>query len=106
MYSLPSASQIRAPCPRTMNGASHSTALKARTGELTPPGISFAARECRRRDSSSFRGIILLPRREPRVVHPHYVSLSLAGPALAFHGEFINIAARTARSFYPKGHQH
>src|SRR5947199_1997981 len=58
MYSLPSASQIREPCPRTMNGGSLSTALKARTGEFTPPGITCSARFCRRRDSSSLRDIL------------------------------------------------
>src|SRR5215470_20241208 len=66
MYSLPSASQMRAPCPRTMNGASHSTALKARTGEFTPPGISLAARSSRRRDSFSFRAMPLPPQLDPR----------------------------------------
>src|SRR3954451_16364182 len=59
MYSLPSASQMCEPCPRTIKGASHSTALNARTGELTPPGISCSARFCRRRHSSSLRGIYL-----------------------------------------------
>src|SRR5579864_722669 len=60
MYWFPSASHILAPSPRTMNGASHSTALNARTGELTPPGINCSARFCRRRHSSSFRGMLLL----------------------------------------------
>src|SRR6478672_615314 len=43
-----------------MNGASHSTALKARTGELTPPGISCSARSRSRRLSSSLRAMLLL----------------------------------------------
>ena len=60
MYSFPSASQICEPCPRTMNGASHSTDLNARTGEFTPPGINPSARFCSRRHSSSLRAIHLL----------------------------------------------
>src|SRR5262249_30775395 len=44
MYSLPSASQMREPRPRTMYGGSPPTDLNARTGEFTPPGITFDAR--------------------------------------------------------------
>src|SRR5882724_5768833 len=46
MYSLPSASQIREPLPRTMYGGSPPTDLNARTGESTPPGITREARAC------------------------------------------------------------
>jgi hypothetical protein len=46
MYSLPSASQMRQPLPRTMYGGSPPTDLKARTGESTPPGITRDARAC------------------------------------------------------------
>src|SRR5215467_2409903 len=46
MYSLPSASHIRAPFPRTMYGGSPPTDLNARTGESTPPGITRDARIC------------------------------------------------------------
>src|SRR6185437_13910074 len=44
MYSLPSASQMREPCPRTIYGGSPPTDLNARTGESTPPGITRHAR--------------------------------------------------------------
>src|SRR4029077_8989681 len=59
-YSLPSASQMWAPRPRTTNGGSPPTARNARTGEFTPPGIIFSARFCSLRDWSSLRGIGLL----------------------------------------------
>src|SRR5579864_5424894 len=55
MYSLPSASHMREPSPRTMNGGSPPTARKARTGEFTPPGIKASARFCNLRDSSKER---------------------------------------------------
>src|SRR3569832_1244486 len=54
MYSLPSASQRCEPDPRTMKGGSPSTARKARTGELTPPGMTRSARCCSLRDCSTF----------------------------------------------------
>lgn len=44
MYQLPSASHTMAPFPRTMIGGSPPTARYARTGLLTPPGNSRAAR--------------------------------------------------------------
>src|SRR2546422_622278 len=44
MYSLPSASQMWPPWPRWMNSGLPPTARKARTGELTPPGMTFCAR--------------------------------------------------------------
>src|SRR6478672_1833999 len=40
MYSLPSASQIRAPCPFAATTGLPPTPRKALTGELTPPGNS------------------------------------------------------------------
>src|SRR5579872_1520826 len=55
MYSLPSASHMREPSPRTMKGGSPPTARKARTGESTPPGIRASARFCSLRDSSKER---------------------------------------------------
>src|SRR3954468_23258000 len=105
MYSLPSASQMWEPCPRTMNGASHSTALNARTGELTPPGISCSARFCRRRHSSSLRGIYL-------PVPDQTTSTSLEGRPVCFRWgqppsavqlrlrEFLNIDEFTKISFH------
>src|SRR5213594_3817048 len=51
MYSLPSTSYRRAPAPREKNSGSPPTALKARTGELTPPGITWRAFSNRLRDS-------------------------------------------------------
>src|SRR5512133_1743308 len=44
MYSLPSTSQMWAPLARPMNSGSPPTERKARTGELTPPGMDFFAR--------------------------------------------------------------
>src|SRR5579872_1770791 len=55
MYSLPSASQMREPSPRTIKGGSPPTARKARTGESTPPGITASARFCSLRDCSVLR---------------------------------------------------
>src|SRR6266571_1532932 len=43
MYSLPSTSHRSAPRPRAKNGGSPPTALKARTGEFTPPGMIWRA---------------------------------------------------------------
>src|SRR5882672_2222312 len=50
MYSRPSASQMRLPSPRSMNGGVPPTARNARTGELTPPGMIL----CERSNRSSF----------------------------------------------------
>src|SRR5262252_6064506 len=50
MYSSPSTDQMRAPRPRAMNGGSPPTALNARTGELTPPGITRRARSISSRE--------------------------------------------------------
>src|SRR5574340_337630 len=57
MYWLPSASQRREPSPRTMKGGSPPTARKARTGELTPPGMTASARFCSWREWSSLRAM-------------------------------------------------
>src|ERR1035441_286555 len=58
MYRLPSASHTCAPCPRTRNGGVPPTDRKARTGELTPPGMSRSARVCKARDLSRLRAIV------------------------------------------------
>src|ERR1700693_2629135 len=58
MNSFSSASQMREPLPRKINGGSPPTEPKARTGEFTPPGIMLSARCCRRRDCSTFRDIV------------------------------------------------
>src|SRR4051812_31821052 len=47
MYSRPSSSRMRAPRPSRMKGGVPPTARKARTGELTPPGISADERSKR-----------------------------------------------------------
>src|SRR4029079_7951937 len=44
MYRWPSASHRYAPCARTMKRGVPPTARNARTGELTPPGITRCAR--------------------------------------------------------------
>ena len=41
-----------------VNGGVPPTALNARTGELTPPGIMLSARCCRRRDCSVLRIVV------------------------------------------------
>src|SRR5437868_10513267 len=45
----------RAPDPLAMKRGSPPTPLKARTGEFTPPGKSFSARACSRREASFLR---------------------------------------------------
>src|SRR5881409_471857 len=50
MYWLPSTSVRRAPWPRAKNSGSPPTALKARTGELTPPGMTWRALSNRLRE--------------------------------------------------------
>ena len=62
MYRWPSASQMRAPSALRMKRGVPPTALNARTGEFTPPGI----RRCARAKSSSdwvMRGIVSEPRK-------------------------------------------
>src|SRR5918995_5442728 len=44
MYEFPSTSKMREPSPRSMNSGSPPTDRNARTGLLTPPGISPTAR--------------------------------------------------------------
>src|SRR5437868_4324216 len=56
MYSLPSASHMREPEPRTMMGGSPPTDLNARAGESTPPGITRSARCCSARDLLRSKG--------------------------------------------------
>src|SRR5918996_232248 len=51
MYARPSTSQSRAPSPRAMKGGAPPTARNARTGLLTPPGITRAAASSNRLDS-------------------------------------------------------
>ena len=46
-YSLPSTSVSHAPCADRMNRGVPPTALNARTGELTPPGVTPRARSNR-----------------------------------------------------------
>src|ERR1700684_4075123 len=58
MNSFSSASQMCDPLPRRINGGSPPTEPKARTGELTPPGIMFSARCWRRRDCSVLRDMV------------------------------------------------
>src|SRR6267143_4724941 len=50
MYSFPSTSHRSAPWPRAKKGGSPPTALKARTGEFTPPGMSRRALSNRLRE--------------------------------------------------------
>src|SRR6266446_4863921 len=58
MYSLPSASHIREPSPRTIMGGIPPTALNARAGEFTPPGMTACARWLSLRDCSCLRTML------------------------------------------------
>src|SRR5687768_1173133 len=53
MYSLASTSQIRAPSARSTKNGSRPRPRKARTGELTPPGMRFraSANNCEEREA-------------------------------------------------------
>ena len=55
MYELPSTSMSREPSPRAMNLGVPPTPRNARTGEFTPPGVTFWARakSCSERDWST-----------------------------------------------------
>src|SRR4051794_22742733 len=53
MYSAPSSPKTRAPAAREMKMGSPPTARKARTGLLTPPGITARARSKRALDWGS-----------------------------------------------------
>src|SRR5579863_1175060 len=61
MYSLPSMSYSREPCPRAMNGGVPPTPRNARTGEFTPPGISFWAQANNSSDRERFIHPLLRP---------------------------------------------
>src|SRR5213080_4423916 len=58
MYSFPSTSQILVPSARATTNGSPPTLRNARTGELTPPGMRFCARE----KNSEEREVIVLRR--------------------------------------------
>src|SRR5580765_5343921 len=66
MYSRPSASHRRLPLPRTMKRGVPPTARNARTGELTPPGMTFRERS----NSSSFFEVMAVehPGEFPRAI--------------------------------------
>ena len=55
-YSLPSTSRSQAPLPEAMNRGVPPTALKARTGEFTPPGVTRWARSNQSADPEVERG--------------------------------------------------
>ena len=57
-----------------------STARKARTGELTPPGINCSARFCSLRDCSVFRAIAPPPKRITQSVSSYNIAAGLGGP--------------------------
>src|SRR5579883_21440 len=58
MYSLPSTSKMWEPSPRAMNGGLPPTLRKARTGELTPPGINCRARSKSASDRECFTVVV------------------------------------------------
>src|SRR5687767_1797022 len=57
MYLFPSRSMISNPSASLMNGGVPPTALNARTGELTPPGITFFARAKAASELATDRGV-------------------------------------------------
>src|SRR5512140_724598 len=59
MYSFPSASQTCEPDPRSITTGVMPTERKARTGELTPPGMACCAR--RKMSSDLLCGLTLAP---------------------------------------------
>src|SRR6202522_4092889 len=74
MYSFPSTSKMWDPTPRAMNGGVPPTPRKARTGEFTPPGISFWAQANSSADRECF-----ISRADARV------RAGPPGPAVASH---------------------
>src|SRR5947199_7129746 len=85
MHSLPSTSQIRAPAARSTKNGWPPTALKARTGELTPPGIRrrASANNCSERLPEVIGGLLLVEkglRQRPSIgahdrADPNFVSI-------------------------------
>src|SRR5215468_9116779 len=71
MYSLPSTSKIRAPLPRAMKRGVSPTDPNARTGLLTPPGISLRAR------SKSLRERVVFTRTEHTARFPPLLAFAL-----------------------------
>ena len=59
-YSLPSTSVSQAPSAEAMNRGVPPTALNARTGELTPPGVTASARSKSAADSRGGPGARLI----------------------------------------------
>jgi hypothetical protein len=55
-YRRPSASVSQGPRPSTMNRGVPPTARNARTGELTPPGVTRSARSSRSSDAGASNG--------------------------------------------------
>src|SRR3954453_5610168 len=78
MYSLPSASHMREPDPRTMIGGSPPTLLNARAGESTPPGITRSARCCNARD--------LLRSKDKRKIYHRVMKQEIRGVILSEGG--------------------
>src|SRR5687768_16828108 len=60
MNELPSTSKMRAPDARAMKSGEPPTALKARTGEFTPPGVTRFARS---KSFDDLRGLFTFTRR-------------------------------------------
>src|SRR5436190_13574698 len=66
---------MREPWPRSMNLGTPPTPRKARTGELTPPGITFWARANQASDRSDFMESFL--RGDARVARDHMLQEEL-----------------------------
>src|SRR5215212_2332100 len=62
MYCRLSASKMREPCPCSMKGGVPPTPLNARTGELTPPGMTSCARWKRESEFLPMRSAIIAAR--------------------------------------------
>ncbi len=69
MYSLPSTSMMRDPLPRAMNGGVPPTLRKARTGELTPPGMTLRAAANRASERERLTGVFTCDQFAEEEVH-------------------------------------
>jgi hypothetical protein len=66
MYDRPSTSVMRDPDAERMNSGVPPTALNARTGLFTPPGMIFRARVNRRADAEATFRVYCAPRASAR----------------------------------------
>src|ERR1041385_4577605 len=96
MYSLPSTSQILEPAARSTKNGTRPRPRKARTGELTPPGMCFSASWKSSDERAAIREIKTRRGREsnPRIEVLQTPTLPLGSPAI-----FGERETRSVRSF-------